>query len=160
MPNVVCGSPCSTYSAILEIWVMNVLIMPLHLARLGSSLTTTLPHDRFIITLTLLCVSMTVTTLVRSWNDCSTFEQMQHHFLKIEVSVGFFSSGPPCACAIHVTYSRVFLLLSGFSLWVLVSSTCDGSTFFIRVHRTEYRRLLRAQHVESSIGIAFLRAGQ
>ena len=39
---------------------------------------------------------------------------MQHPFLKIEVSVGFFSSGPPCACAIHVTHTRVFLLLSGF----------------------------------------------
>ena len=63
---------------------------------------------------------------------------MQHHFLKIEVSVDFAHRGPPCPCARHVTYSRVFLLLSGFSLWVLVFSTCDGPTFFIRVYRTRY----------------------
>ena len=60
------GSPCSTCLAIVEIWVMNVLIMPLHLARVGSSLATTLPHDGFIITLTLLCVSVAVTTSATS----------------------------------------------------------------------------------------------
>ena len=43
------------------------------------------------------CVLMTVTTSARSWNDCSTFEQMQRHFLKIGVSVLFFkTSGPLC----------------------------------------------------------------
>ena len=87
MPSVGCGSPCSTCVVIVEILVTNVLIMPLHLAHLGSSLATSLPHDGFIITLTLL--SMTVTTSVRAWNDSSTFGQMQHHFLKREVSVGF-----------------------------------------------------------------------
>ena len=63
-----------------------------HAAALGTldlPPATTLPLVGLIITLTQLCVSMTVQTLARSWNDCSTFEQMQHHFLKIEVSVDF-----------------------------------------------------------------------
>ena len=68
--------------------------------------------------------------------------------------------GPPCPCAPHVSYSHVFLLLAGFSPWVVVFSTNDGPTFFIRVHRTDYRRPLPAQYVESSIRIAFPRAGQ
>ena len=34
----------------------------------------------------------------------------------------------------------------------------DGPTLFIRVYRIEYRRLLRAQNVESSIRIALPRA--
>ena len=72
----------------------------------------------------------------------------------------FFSSGPPCLCALHVSYSHVFLLLSGVFLWVIVFPTSDGPTFFIRVYRTEYRRLLRVQYVESSIGTAFSRAGE
>ena len=56
-----------------------------HAAALGTfGLTSShkLPHAGFIITLTLLCVLMAVTTSARSWNDCSTFEQMQRHFLK------------------------------------------------------------------------------
>ena len=42
----------------------------------------------------------------------------------------------------------------------LLPHTSDGQTFFIRVYRTEYRRLLGARHVESSVGIAFPRAGK
>ena len=47
-----------------------------------------------------------------------------------------------------------------FPFGFLLPQTSDGQTFFIRVYRTEYRRLIRAEHVESSIGIAFPRAGQ
>ena len=64
----------------------------------------------------------------------------------------FLIRGPPCLCALHVNYSHMFLLLSRFFLWVVVFPTSDGPTFFIRVYRTEYPRLLRAQYVESSIG--------
>ena len=47
-----------------------------------------------------------------------------------------------------------------FPFGFFLPSTSDGQTFFIRVYRTEHRRLLRAQHVESSIGITFPRAGK
>ena len=104
------------------------------------------------------------------FDDCNSISEVLERLQHIRLSATslpqdrgyrwFFPSGPPCLCAIHVTYSCVFLLLSGFSHWVIVSSTSDGSTFFIRVHRTECRRLLRAQHVGSSLGIAFPRAGQ
>ena len=132
-----CLSPC-TCIVIVEIWVTNVLTMPLHLAHLDSSLTTTLPHAGFIITLTLLCVLMAVTTSARSWNDCSTFEQMQRRFIKTGDSVGFSHRVHRVHCAFHVTYGRVCLLLSAFSLWILASPNSDGQTLFIRVYRTEY----------------------
>ena len=106
---------------IVEIRVTNVLTMPLHLAHLDSSLTTTLPHAGFIITLTLLCVLMAVTTSARSWNDCSTFEQMQRRFIKTGVSVVFSHRVHRVPCAFHVTYGRVWLFLSAFSLWILAS---------------------------------------
>ena len=56
------------------------------------------------------------------WNECSTVEQMQHHFLKIGVSVGFSHRVHRVPCAFHVLNSRVCLLLSACSLWVLASS--------------------------------------
>ena len=64
----------------------------------------------------------------------STFEQLQRHLNRTEFSDGFFSSGPPCLCALYVSYSHVFLLLAGFSPWVVVFSTNDGPTFLIRVY--------------------------
>ena len=90
--------PCSTQATVhyatrvwsrWKSWVTNVLTMPLHLAHSDSPLVITLPHAGFKITLTLPCVLMAVTTSVRSWNDCSTFEQMQRRFSKIGVSVVF-----------------------------------------------------------------------
>ena len=114
VPSVGCGSPCSTCMVMVEFGVTNVLIMLLHLAHSDSSLATTLPHAGFIITLTLLCVLMAVTTSARSWNDCSTFEQMQHPFLKIGVSVGFSHRVHCASCAFHVTETRVSLALSLF----------------------------------------------
>ena len=88
-PNTGHGSPCNTCTVTVEIWVMNVLTMPLHLGHSDLPLATMLPHDGFIITLTLPCVSMAVTTSARFWNECSTLELMQRRYLKIEVSVVF-----------------------------------------------------------------------
>ena len=57
------------------------------------------------ITLTLAYILMVVTISARSWTVCSTLEQMQRHFTKIEVSVvftiGFIVS------LVHLT--RIFL---------------------------------------------------
>ena len=50
--------------------------------------------------------------------------------------------------------------LSLFLLGSCFPWTSDGQTFFIRAYRTKHRRLLRAQHVESSAGITFPRAGK
>ena len=104
---------------------------------------------------------MAVTASARSWNDRNTFEQVQRRCTRTMFSVVFFSSGSLCPCALHVNYRLVFFLLSGFcSLWVVAFPTSDGPTPFIRVYRIEHRRLLRAQYVESSIGIAFPRASE
>ena len=92
-------------------------------------------------------------------NISEVLERLQHirthatSFPQDRCQRWFFSSGPPCPCAFHVTNGHVFLLLSGFffSLWVVVFPTSDGPTFFIRVCRTECRRQLRAQYVESSV---------
>ena len=54
-----------------------------------------------------------------------------------------------------MTNGRVCLSLSAVSLWILASPNSDGQTFFIRLYRTEYRRLFRAQYVESSIWSSF-----
>ena len=153
------SNPCPTqiaarHAARVGIWVTNALIMPLHLEHLGSSPATTLPHAGLVITLTPLYVLRAVTTSAKSWKDYSTFEQLQRHLTRTDFSDGYFSSGPPCLCALHVSYSHVFLLSAGFSFRVVVFSTSDGQTFFILVYRTEHRRLLRAQHVDC--GLDFL----
>ena len=60
---------------------------------------------------------MAATTSTKSWNDCSTFEQMQRNFLKMEVGVVFWSSGPLSSCALTVVCvfcSQLFLF--GFLL--------------------------------------------
>ena len=46
---------------------------------------------------------------------------MQRRLTRTEFSDGYFSSGPPCPCALPVGYCRVFLLLAGFSPWLLFS---------------------------------------
>ena len=68
----------------VEIWVMNVLTMPPYL---GHSALSLLPPAGFVIILTLPYILMVVTISARSWHVCSTLEQMQRHFTKIEVSV-------------------------------------------------------------------------
>ena len=67
----------------VEIWVMNVLAMPPLLGPLDIPQGTMLPPAGFIITLTLPCVLMAVTTSAMSWNDWSTLEQMQRRFAKM-----------------------------------------------------------------------------
>ena len=86
-PNTGYGSPCSTCTVTVEISLMNVLIMPLHLGHWDLTLATTLSPTGFVITWTLPCVLMAVTTSARSWSDCSTLEQMQRCYLKIAVSL-------------------------------------------------------------------------
>ena len=88
-PNTGFDSPCNTCMVTVEIGVMNVLTMPLHVGHLDLPLAITLPPAGFVITLTLPCVLMAVTTSVRFWNDCSTLEQMQRRYLKIAVSTVF-----------------------------------------------------------------------
>ena len=104
------------------------------------------------------CVLLAVTSSTRSWNDCSTFEQMQHHFFKWWVSVGF-SSGTPFF--VHFTWLIVVCVscTQPFPSGFLLPQTSDGQTLFIRMYLPEYRRLLRAQHVESSVGIDFREQG-
>ena len=138
----------------------NVLTMPLHLVHLGSSQATTLPLVGFTLTLMLLRVLMAVTALMRSWNDHSTFEQLPRRLTRTGFSDGFSHRVHRVLCALHVSYGHVFFLLSGFSLSVVVFPTSDGPTVFIRVYNIEYRRPLRAEYVESSIGVAFPRAGK
>ena len=66
---------------------------------------------------------MAVTTLVRSWSDYSKFEQMQHHFLKIGVSVVFIIGFTVLFVHLTCVSSRLLVfLLSVFSIWVLASS--------------------------------------
>ena len=74
----------------------------------------------FIITLTLPCVLLAVTTSARSWNDCSTFEQMQRRFAKIEVSV-VFTIGLIVFIVLLTCFSGryVHTLLSAFSFELL-----------------------------------------
>ena len=73
----------------VEIWVMNVLTMPLHLGHSDLPLATLVPPAGILITLTLPCVLMAVTTSAKSWNDCSTREMMQRRFSITGVSVVF-----------------------------------------------------------------------
>ena len=114
VPNVGCGSPCSTCMVIVELWVMNVLIMPLHLAHLDSSLTTTLPHAGFIITFTLVC-------FVGCDNISEVLERLQHirtdatSFHQDRCKRWFSSSGPPCPlCISRDVWSCVSFGLSLF----------------------------------------------
>ena len=113
-----------------------------------------------VITLTLLLVLMDVTTSARSWNDYSTFEQMQRPLTRTEFFDGHFSSGPPLLCILRDVWSCVSSALTLFPSVFLLLQTSDRQTLFTCVHRTEYRRLLRAKYVESSVGIAFLRASK
>ena len=108
-----------------------------HAAALGTfgliskhNLATRWIHHYF---LTLQSVSMTVATSARSWNDCSTFEQMQRHFIKKRASVGASQWTHRVICAVHVTYGRVSLSLSSFPFGILLLQTSDGQTLHPRL---------------------------
>ena len=94
-------------------------------------------------------------------------ERLQHiqQTLRYHTRTGFsigFSHRVSCVlCALYVCSCLVSHLLSAIRfclLWIIAFPTSDGSTLFICVYCNEYRRLLRAQYVESSIGIALPRA--
>ena len=57
-----------------------------------------------------------------------------------------------CAYCTCFTCSQLFLFCF---LWIITLSTSDGPSLFIHVYRID---LLRAQYVESTIGIALPRA--
>ena len=107
----------------VEIWVMNVLTMPLHLGPSASPLTTTLPSAGFIITLTHPRVLMAVTSSLRSWNDYNAFEQMQRRFPKIGVGVVFTIGF--IVFIVHLTRTLALFCVPALSLhlsnWVFVS---------------------------------------
>ena len=89
--------------------------------------------------------SMVATVSVKHLNDFSIFGQTLLLFIRTENSIGSHGS--------H--------LLSAFCFcfrWFIAFPTSDGSNFFIRVYCIEHWRFLRAQYVESSIGIAFPQA--
>ena len=86
--------------------------MPLHLAHSDSPLATMLPSPGFIITLTLPCALMAVTTSAQMQRRLS--QNRIQHCVHHRVHRAF--------CAFHVTSGRLWLLLSAFSLWVLASS--------------------------------------
>ena len=116
-----------------------------------------LPHPGFVIFLTLPYVSMGATASVKLLNDCSTFEQMKRRYTETGFSSGSSHRVPCVQCALFVCLCLVFHLLSALLfcfLWIITISTSDGLSTLIHVYRIEYRRLLRAQYVESSIGIA------
>ena len=71
---------------------------------------------------------------------------------RIVFIIGFIVSVLRLTCLLVVL---CFVALSLFPFWVLLLRTSDGQTFFIRIYRTESRRLPRAQHVEPSVGLAF-----
>ena len=103
-------------------------------------------------------VLIPVTSSLRSWNDYSAFERMLCFFPDMRISI-VFTIG--FVVFVHLTCLLVvlcFLALSLFPFGFSLPQANNGPTFFIRVYRTEFRRQLRAQHVEFSVGIAFSRA--
>ena len=139
-PNTGFGSPCNMWTVTVEIWVMNVLTMPLHLGYSDLPPATMLPPAGFIITLTLLYVLMVVTISARSWNVCSTLEQMQRHHTKIGVSVVFTIGF--IVFLVHLTriFVSLVILLSAFFLRMgtLFSRTTNGKLFVICLYRAEF----------------------
>ena len=81
---------------------------------------------------------MAVTTSWRSWNDSSTFEQMQRHFHKIGVSdVVIIGS---TVLFVHFAWLMVVCVFCSqpFPFGFLLPQSRDGQSFFIRVYRTKY----------------------
>ena len=120
---------------------MNVLTMPPHLGPSDLPQATMLPPAGFIITLTLPCVLMAVTTSMKSWNDCNTLDLMQRRFRKIAVSVVFTMGF--IVFIVHLTRSfcgsSVILLFSLlFTLGPLISRTGHGMLFLICLYRSEF----------------------
>ena len=79
---------------------------------------------------------MVVTISARSWNVCSTLEQMQRHFTKIVVSVVFTIVF--VVFAVHLM--RIFVSLSAlfWRMGSLFPGTSDGKLFLICLCRAEF----------------------
>ena len=112
---------------------MNVLTMPQHLGHSDLPLATMLSPAGFVICLTHLCDLIAVTTSARFWKDCSTLEQMQRRYLKMEVSAVF---------TIGFTVFLVLLTCIFVSSEILLSAFFSrASTLFFRTSNAKPFRL-------------------
>ena len=82
------GSPCNMCLVTVEIWETNVLIMPLHLAHLDSSLAIMSPRVGLVTNLTPLYVLMAVTTSAKLLNDYNSSEPILRRDTRTEFSIG------------------------------------------------------------------------
>ena len=109
--------PCNMCIVKVEICGTNALTTLLPLAQLGSSRAIISAQAGFIVTMTLLYVSMGATASVKLLNDCSTFEQTPRHYTKTGFSIGSLHRDPCVQCAFfRVLVSRFSLVLSSFVL--------------------------------------------
>ena len=96
---------------------------------LGSSRAMRPPHAGFVVTLTLLFVSMVATASVKLLNDCSTFEQTPRQYTKTGFSIGIFHRVSCVLCAPFVSSRHVSHLPSAFcfafSGWMLSQRVMD-----------------------------------
>ena len=99
----------------MEIWEMNVLTMPLHLAHSGLPPTTTLPLVGLIIILMHLRVLMAVTTSMKFRNDYNAFEWRLCLFPKLEGSIVFIIGSS--VSVMRFTCILVVLRLVAFSFF-------------------------------------------
>ena len=128
----------NTCTVTVEIWMMNVRTMPLHWGPLALPLTLMLPPVGFILTLTLPCVLIALTTSLRSWNDYNAFERMLRRIDKIGVGI-LFTIGF-IVFIVHLTrisgrfvYSCSQPFLSGL---LLFPRSSVGQPFFIHALHT------------------------
>ena len=106
----------ATRMVTVEIWVMNVLTMPLHLAHLGLHPTTTSSLVGIIILLMQLRVLMVVTTFMRFWNDYDAFGWRLFLSPKLEASIVFIiGSSVSVMRFTHILIVLCFVALSFFS---------------------------------------------
>ena len=87
---------------------------------------------------------MAVTTSARSWNDCSTFKQMQRHFVKIGVSVVFIIGSIVFLAHLTRIFMSSVILLSPFILRTstLFFRTCNGKPFFVCLNCVELNHVM------------------
>ena len=112
--------PCNTCTVTMEIWVMNVLTMPLHLGYLDllTSSHNVAPPAGLFLNLMLSCDLTAVRTLL---------ELMQSRFLEIEVSV-VFTIG---LCLLCISRALFWCYLCSCSQPSLFSRRSNGMLFFI-----------------------------
>ena len=140
-PNTGFGSPCNTCTVTVEIWVMNVLTMPLHLGHSDLPLATMLPPAGFVKTLTLPCffdgcnnIREGLERLQHMRNDVTSLHQNRS---KRCVAIG---STVFLVRLTRIFMSSVILLSASFFLRMssLFSRTCHGKLFLVCFYRAEF----------------------